>query len=317
MRAHAEEYDAVVVEGLWQFIGLGTWLVLRNSTTPYFVWPHSQLDLWFKRGQPVKHFKKQLYWLLVQYGVLRDARAVLYFSESERDLARQSFWPYRAREAFVGLAIGVPSGDSHQQRQLFLDRFPELRNKRPVLFMGRIQQKKGCDLLIEAFAKVSHMDSSLHLVFAGPEQGGWQKELQKRVVELGLKHRVTWTGMLSGDAKWGALHCAEVFALPSHTEGFPVAVIEAMACGVPVLISDKVYIWPEIQATGGGFVARDDLGGVVELLENWLRLAPDEREDIRRRAQDGYVERFAPSAALERFVSVLRDLGVKDSPEYG
>lgn len=312
MRANAGEYDAVIVEGVWQFPGLGTWLALRNSKTPYFVIPHSQLDPWFKSEYPLKHIKKQMYWLLAQYRILRDARAVLYLSEQERSLARQCFWPYRAKEAIAGLAINVPAGNPTSQRQLFLDRFPELRKKRVLLFMGRIQQKKGCDLLIEAFARCSRKDPSLHLVFAGPDQVGWRKELQGRVARLGLESRVTWTGMLSDDTKWGALHAAEVFVLPSHTEGFPITVIEAMACGLPVLISDKVNIWTEVEATGGAFVATDDLDGTTELLQRWLRLTPDERESMRRRARNGYVEQFAPAVALDRFVSTLRAFGVQE-----
>jgi glycosyltransferase involved in cell wall biosynthesis len=312
MREHAEDYDAVIVEGVWQFIGLGTWLALRGKDTPYFIWVHNMLSPWF-RQYPIKHLKKWLYWFLVGHRILRDARAAIYFSDMESTLARRSFWPYQAKEAFAGLAIGVPSGDPQYQQRLFLRRFPALRNKRQILFMGRLHPVKGCDLLIEAFAQIAHLDSSLHLVFAGPDQVGWQQELQKRVIELGLESRVLWTGMLSGDVKWGALRCAEVFVLPSHTEGFPVGVIEALACGVPVLISDKVYIWPEIQATGGAFVAKDDLEGTTELLKNWLQLPSDERESLERRTAEGYMKRFSRPAILKQLISTLRHSGVQES----
>ena len=311
MREHAEDYDAVIVEGVWQFTGLGTWLALRGKATPYFIWVHNMLSPWF-RQYPIKNLKKWLYWLLVGHKILRDARAAIYFSEIESTLARRSFWPYQAKEAFAGLAIGVPSGDPQHQQHMFLERFPALRNKRQILFMGRLHRVKGCDLLIEAFAKVAHLDSSLHLVFAGPDQMGWQHELQKRVMELGLESRITWTGMLSGDVKWGSLQCADVFVLPSHTEGFPVGVIEALACGVPVLISDKVYIWQEVQATGGAFVAKDDLEGTTRLLENWLQLTSDERKSIKRRAVEGYTKQFSRPAILKELVSTLRHSGVQE-----
>lgn len=317
VRAHAGEYDGLIVEGAWQFPGLGTWVALRGSATPYFVIPHSQLDPWFRYEYPLKHAKKQLYWLLVQHRVLKSARAVLYLSEQERELARRSFWPYRLKEAVAGLVIDVSPGDPHRQRRSFFEEFPELRGKRLILFLGRIHQKKGCDLLVEAFARASRDDPYLHLVFAGPDQVGWRGKLQGRAIELGLEERVTWAGMLSGDAKWGAFHAAEVFVLPSHTEGFPVAVIEAMACGVPVLISDKVNIWAEVQATGGAFVARDDLIGTTELLERWLRLSSAEREKMGSNAREGYAERFSRSATLDRFVSVLRSFGVGEQSGDG
>jgi len=317
MYAHAEKYDAVIIEGVWQFVDLGTWLALRGKTTPYFVWTHSMLDPWFRHEYPLKHLKKWLSWVLVEYRVLRDARAILYFGESERAGAHKSFWPwpYQAREAFAGVAVGIPPGNPRHQRHVFLREFPQLRNKRLLLFLGRIHPKKGCDLLIEAFAKVSRVDPSLHLVFAGSDQVGWQRELQEQLVELELESRVTWTGMLTGDIKWGALHCAEASVLPSHTEGFPVAVIESLAWGVPVLISNKVYIWEEVQATGGAFVARDDLEGTTELLYSWVRLTPDERKSMRLRAVEGYTRQFARSVVLKRFISMLRDLGVKEDSE--
>jgi glycosyltransferase involved in cell wall biosynthesis len=317
MRDHAERYDAVVVDGVWQFHGWGSWLALRRSETPYFVHPHGMLDPWFKRKYPLKHIKKWAYWMLAEYRVLRDARAVLYTCEQERVLAQRSFWPYQAKEAVAGLGIETPTGNPNYQRQSFFNRFPELRDKRLILFVGRIHPKKGCDLLLEAFARVSHRDSTVHLVLVGPDRDGWQRKLQRQVVEPGLKHRITWAGMLSGDVKWGAFHAAEVFALPSHSENFGFVVAEAMACGAPVLISDKVNIWPEVEATGGGFVASDDLSGATELLERWLRLTPDEREKTRRRSQEGFAERFALHATLERFVSVLRALGVREGSGRG
>jgi glycosyltransferase involved in cell wall biosynthesis len=311
MRAHAERYDAVVVDGLWQFTSLGTWLALRKSAVPYFVCSHSMLDPWFKRRYPYKHLKKWLYWALFEHRVLRDARAVLYISETEKAYARGSFLPYRVKEEVpIGLAIGEPPDRPDHQRELFLEAFPELRGKRLLLFLGRIHPVKGCDLLVEIFARVSGKDPSLHLVLAGPDQVGWRRELQERVAELWLETRVTWTGMLTGDVKWGALRCAEAFVLPSHTEGYPVAAIESMACGTPVLISDKVGIWREIQEAGGAFVAGDDLEGTTRLLESWLGLTPEERVDMGRRAAEGYTRRFAPSVVNERFVSALRGLGI-------
>lgn len=313
MRLHGEEYDAAIIEGIWQFPGWVTWLALRGSKTPYFIIPHSQLDPWSNGDNRFKHAKKQVYWLLAQHWVMKDARAVLYLSEQERRLAQGCFWPYRAREAIAGLAVAEPPGDPVYQRRLFLDTFPELRGKRLILFLGRIHQKKGCDVLIEAFARVSHADPSLHLVFAGPDQVGWRQALQEQVVELGLQSKVTWTGTLSGDTKWGAFYAAEVLALPSHTEGFPVAVIEAMACGVPVLVSDMVSIWSELQTTGGAFVADDDLNGTTELLERWVRLTPDERKKMARKAREGYAGQFSRAAALDHFVSLLRSFGVREN----
>src|SRR5215212_2255575 len=129
MRTYAGKYDAIIVDQLWQFTDFATWFVLRKDTIPYFIYPHGTLDPWYKNRFPAKHVKKWLYWLLIEYRVLRDARAVLYTSEQEKALARQSsFWPYQAEEAVVGLPIEVLPGDLHYQdyrQRLFFKRFPE------------------------------------------------------------------------------------------------------------------------------------------------------------------------------------------------
>jgi len=189
-----------------------------------------------------------------EYRVLRDARAVLFTCEEECRLARDSFWLYRCNEVVVNYGTSRPKGDPDAQRREFFLHYPELQGKKLVLFMGRVHPKKGCDLLIEAFAKVLGPRPEWHLVIAGPDQVGWQKNLNDRAVHLGMVSRVTWAGMVNGAMKWGMLRAAEVFLLPSHQENFGIAVAEALAAGAPALISNKVNIWREILADGAGMV---------------------------------------------------------------
>ncbi len=180
------------------------------------------------------------------------------------------------------------------QREAFLRSFPELRNKRLLLFLGRLHEKKGCDLLIDAFAAVSRENPALHLVLAGPDAGGMQAALSRRAAALGLS-AITWTGMLRGDAKWGAFRAAEAFVLPSHQENFGIAVTEALACGVPVLISKRVNIWREIEQDNAGLVDDDTAAGTQRLLRRWLALAPAERSAMATRA-----EKFIPAPLPHR-----------------
>ena len=169
---------------------------------------------------------------------------------------------------------------------------PNLRGKKLALFMGRIHPKKGCDLLIEAFAKVLAEHSEWHLVIAGPDQVGWQKKLNHRAEQLGMASRITWTGMISGTMKWGALRAAEVFVLPSHQENFGIAVAEALAAGTPTLISDKVNIWREIQADGAGIVAEDTLSGTCEFFRSYLDLPEEKKLAMRQLARQCFEQRF-------------------------
>lgn len=298
LRAHARDYDAVIVNGLWQYHSFGTWRALRGSGVPYFVFCHGMLDPWFKKTYPLKHLKKWLYWPWAEYRVLRDARAVFFTCEEERLLARQSFWLYRVNEVVVNYGASEPPPDGERLRSVFLDAHPALRDKRVLLFLGRIQEKKGCDLLIEAFARVAsaRSDSDLHLVMAGPDQTGWVAELQQQAAKRGVADRITWPGTLQGDMKWGAFFAAEAFVLPSHQENFGIAVAEALGCGLPVLISDKVNIWREIEGDGAGFVAPDTVAGTENLLRRWLAQDAPARERMAGQAQRTFTQRFTADA---------------------
>lgn len=307
LRDHAAAYDAVIVNGLWQYTGFAAWRALHASTTPYFVYTHGMLDPWFKRRYPLKHLKKWLYWPWGEYRVLRDAAAVIFTCEEERLLARQSFWLYRAREVVGSYGTSEPPSDAAALAETFLARFPELRGKRALLYLGRIHEKKGGDLLVDAFARVAADAPDLQLVMAGPGEEDRVRQLKSRAVELGIAARITWTGMLQGDLKWGAFHAADVFCLPSHQENFGIAVVEALACGKPVLLSDKVNIWREIEQDGAGIVAADTLAGTIDTLQRWLALAPAEAAAMRVAARRSFRQRFQVGEVTETLLRIVSD----------
>jgi glycosyltransferase involved in cell wall biosynthesis len=199
---------------------------------------------------------------------------------------------------------GPGNADPAAQRDAFLRKFPHLRNQRLLLFLGRIHPKKGCDLLIDAFAAVAQRDPTLHLVMAGPDSVNLQPGLARRAAELGVT-RITWAGMLSGDLKWGAFRAAEAFVLPSHQENFGIAVAEALACRLPVLISDKVNIWREIKQDRAGFVAEDSASGTVGLLQQWLDLDAPERLAMAQEAEQSFQRRFHIEAAARSLLETL------------
>ena len=306
MRAHAHAWDCVVIHGLWRYVSVGTWRALRAGATPYVVMPHGMLDPWFKQEYPFKHLKKWLFWPWTEYRVLKDATAVVFTCEEERRRARQSFWLYRCNETIGTQAVATPTGNPGAQRAEFLKRHPELEGKRIVLFLGRIHPKKGCDMLVAAFSAIAREHADLHLVMAGPCHDGWKADLEREAARLGAARRITWTGMLSGDLKWGAFHSAEAFILPSHQENFGIAVVEALACGVPVLISNQVQIWREIEQDGAGMVEPDNSVGTARLLRRWLELDPALREAMADRTQRCFVRRFETRLAAEKLTRIFR-----------
>ena len=303
---HATKYDAVVIHGLWRYTSVGVWRGLRGHKVPYFVFPHGMLDPYFRRAFPAKHLQKAACWLAAERRVLRDARAVLFTCEEERLRARRTFWSYACRERVVGLGIARPAGDPEAEKAEFFARFPQLAGTRVALFLARLHPKKGVDLLIRAFARVAAADPRLRLVIAGPDECGWKAELEQLTARLAISSRVVWAGPLYGKLKQGALSAAEVLALPSHTENFGISVVEAMACGVPVLISNQVNIWREIESDGAGLAAPADVEGMTALFERWLSIPAASRYRMGINAVRSFARRFELEHFGREFIECLK-----------
>jgi glycosyltransferase involved in cell wall biosynthesis len=250
------------------------------------------LDPYFKRAFPLKHAKKWMYWLPVEYWVLRGARRVLFTCEAEAELAKQSFWLHHWNALVTPFGTIPPEGDQELQREAFFRACPGARGKRFLLFLGRIDRKKGCDLLVNAFVKAAAREPDLDLVMAGPDPQNWRAELVHGAEAASVAERIHWPGMLRGDPKWGAFYAAEAFVLPSHQENFGIAVAEALACGKPVLLSDKVNIAAEIAADGAGLMESDTAAGTERLLERWREMPAAERMAMAVRASDCFHRRY-------------------------
>jgi glycosyltransferase involved in cell wall biosynthesis len=162
-------------------------------------------------------------------------------------------------------------------------------------------------LAIEAFAAVAHTDKNISLVMAGPDQIGWERKLKDQAKQLDVDSRVVFTGMLDGDLKRGALAAADAFILPSHQENFGMAVIEALAAGVPALISNRINTAHEIAADHAGYVANDDLSGTRWLFERWRSTAASEKDLMRQNAKKCFADRFEINRAADSLLTILSE----------
>jgi glycosyltransferase involved in cell wall biosynthesis len=307
LRQHGNQYDRIIINGLWQYHSFATWWQLGRSGTPYYVFPHGMLDPWFKRTFPLKHLKKWCYWPWAEYRVLRDAEAVIFTSEQERLEARDSFWLYRCRERVSPLGLEPPPPISLQTKEIFPAKFPQIRNTRVLLFLGRLHPKKGCDILIEALPRSGDGENVISLILAGPDQIGWEQRLRARAAHLGVESQIVFTGMLTGEMKQSALANADAFILPSHQENFGMAVIEALAAGLPVLISDRINIWREIDADRAGYVESDDVAGTTRLIERWMATSGATRETMRANAKTSFMRRFEINRAVQSLLQILSE----------
>lgn len=305
LKKNARHYDVIIVNGLWNYTAMAARIALVGGKVPYVVFTHGMLDPWFRKAYPLKGIIKQLFWWFCEGPLLNNASAVFYTTEEEKTLAETSFKPYRANGVVVGYGTSDVPASSTEQINTFRALLPNLGERPYLLFISRIHPKKGCDLLIEAFAKIAPKAPNLDLVIAGPDQTGWMNDLTQQAKALGVSERIHWPGMLKGDLKWGAFHGAEAFVLPSHQENFGIVVAEAMAAKKPVLITDKVNIWKEVLSAKAGHVETDTIEGITGLLEHYLAMTEHEKTAAGNNGRKAFLEKFEINVALDSINKAL------------
>jgi glycosyltransferase involved in cell wall biosynthesis len=305
---NAKRYDAAVVHGLWNHASVAGGSGLYESGLPYVVFTHGMLDPWFRKQYPVKHLLKQAFWWACQGKVLSRAEYVLFTTEEERALASGEFLGNEYKSRVVAYGASEPVGDPVEKVRQFRASVPELGERPYLLFLSRIHEKKGCDLLVDAFANSALRDQDVDLVIAGPDHSGLKSKLIEKAAKLGVSRLIHWPGMLEADRKWGAFLGSEAFVLPSHQENFGIVVAEALACGAPVLTTNKVNIWREVEEYDAGYIADDTSSGVLSLLDRWSRTSRGDRESMRSAARRCFMQRFNVESAGMDLMKVLSEI---------
>ena len=247
LREEIPRVDVVHLHSLYLFHDKAAGHECRRRGIPYLLAPHGALAPYYYRRH---RFRKLLMEFWFQNAVTRGAAAIHFTTEEERRLAK----PYIFGVPGVVVPLGLDM-DEYQPLPLrgsFRAAYPEIGGRPIVLFLGRLDFRKGLDILIRAFAGAAQA-ADAHLVVAGPDYGVGTKA-RAWVDSFGLRGRTTFTGMVTGADKLALLADADLFVLPSWSESFGIAVIEAMACGVPVAISDKVNLWREVTGADAGWV---------------------------------------------------------------
>ncbi|WP_346881380.1 glycosyltransferase [uncultured Algibacter sp.] len=314
----ASNFDLIIVHGLWQFSSFAVYKAMKKLKTkaiPYFVMPHGMLDPYFQKApeRRLKAFRNWMFWKVIESKVVNNANGVLFTCQEELLLAREAFTPYRPKKE-LNVGYGIQEPPTFQSDMITAFKAVSKNLDKPyLLFLSRIHQKKGLDLLLNAYADwvntVKHDDEILDLVIAGPGMETAFGNTLKKIVEQSqvLKKHIHFTGMLTGDAKWGAFYGAEAFILPSHQENFGIAIVEALASSKPVLISNKVNIWREIEADNAGFIAEDTQNGALSLLNKWGALSDNEKKDMSSQAKASYIKHYNILSAAKRLAETLKN----------
>ncbi|MDH1532369.1 glycosyltransferase [Acinetobacter johnsonii] len=301
---NAGRFDVAVIHGLWNHASVGGWQGCVKANLPYVLFTHGMMDPWFKKAYPLKHWLKQMFWI-IQGPALKHASEVLFTSEEEKKLAQGVFWGFKYNAKVVSYAAGEAIIPSHEAKNTINQILKDVAEKPYLLYLSRIHEKKGCDLLLKAFAKLDKR-KDLQLVMAGPCHDDYINILKKLALELGISDRVHWPGMLKGELKAAVFNKAEAFVLTSHQENFGIAVAEALAYGKAVLISDQINIWREIEKGGAGIVAPDTVDGALSVLQRWENMTNVEKQQMSDAARRTYLANFTVQAAAEDLTVVLQ-----------
>lgn len=259
--------DLVLIHSLYQFTSTAAAHYCRKFRVPYVLRPHGILDSALARRR-----RWLLKWAYIQLFEKRNfnyAAAIQYSSRMEEELARQ-FMTVKSPSLLIPEGISLDPYSKLPSRGTFRAKYPEMTGRSLILHLGRIDQKKGLELLVEAFSRVASDRDDVHLVLAGSGDRDYVTRISGMLRDLGASDRATITGHLDDDEKVAVMRDADVFVLPSYGENFGISVVEAMACGLPVVISDKVAISTEIAEAEAGIVTTCQPEKIADAMEQLL-----------------------------------------------
>ena len=309
-------YDFVIVHGLWQYHNLAVYKTIKllrkqNQKTPkVIIMPHGMLDPYFQKAtdRKWKALRNEIVWTFIEKKCINKADAVFFTCEEEMRLAATTFKSYNPKKVFnVGYGIQLPPEDDINFREAFYKRCPAVENQKYLLFLSRIHEKKGVDLLINAYNELFQENQDLpDLVIAGPIISNYAEEM----IQLASNNpKIHFPGMLTSSAKWGAFYNCEAYLLPSHQENFGIAIVEAMACKKPVLVTKNVNIWSEIQEGSGGWIIDlEEKNTLKKALSDIITKPEESLLTMGYKAFETYQNNFDVKACANKFIETLKNI---------
>ena len=289
--------EGMHIHGLWEQSTAMAARTARSLQVPYVLSAHGMLEPWALSN---RKWKKIFYSALFERANVEGAACVHALTHAEAEDYRR--FGCTRPVAVIPNGVSVPDNPSPDP---FISRFPALKDKKIILFLGRIHHKKGLDILIESWAELSKKSPEVHLVIAGPDFEETKAKLDARISELGLVQDVTFTGMLRGDLKWSAMAAADCFVLPSYSEGLSVSILEAMAMGLPVVISDRCNL-PEVGQAEAGWVIEPKQSELTAALADFIANSMETNQNIGRRGFQLAARRYNWSIITQQFIELYQ-----------
>jgi glycosyltransferase involved in cell wall biosynthesis len=280
--------------------------ICRKKNILYLITPHGMLEPW---AFSYKSWKKQLYYRFIEKENLNQAAAIQGLSSTEI----QNFDRYLINTPRFLVSNGIHAEDFYNlpSPEIFYSAFPQTQHKTLILFLARIDPKKGLDLLAPAFAQVKTQFPEVHLVIAGPDSIGFRPTVEKYFAEVGCQDSITFTGMLSGELKYAALAASQVYVAPSYSEGFSMSVLEGMAAGLPCVITTGCN-FPEAAIAQAADVVDINSESIAQSLIQCLA-NPQAAQEMGERAKQFILSNYTWDSIAKKMIEVY-DAILSDRP---
>jgi glycosyltransferase involved in cell wall biosynthesis len=260
-----EETDLIHIAMLFDFYSIATYF----SKKPYLVSLHGTFMKEKFNLRKFKKLKKNFYMSIIGKKILKKAKFIHLLTQEEKEHFLEFYPEFESKIRVIPNGLDLSQFEVDLNKSDLIKKYPHLKDKKIILFLSRINWIKGLDILIPAFAKLYKEDKNFHLLIVGKDDGdGYEKKVKQWVNNYGLLDAVTFTGLLTGKDKLMAFYGSDIFVLPSYSEGLSTAVIEAMACGIPIVVSDKVGISKEIMQYNAGTVVKTNVDDVYNGIKN-------------------------------------------------
>lgn len=303
LKKSIKDFDLVYIVGVWNYpVTMAARCCLKYKK-PYIISPRGML---YPITMGRKLWKKSVYYNFAVKDILNSASAIHYTTEDEAEKCH-SFLGLRNRKIVIPNGIDLSEFSDLPTRQEFRDRYPVLKDKKVILFLGRINWKKGLDILIQAYNILAKESNEVHLFIAGNDEEGYKEKIEKQVSSFSLQKRVTFSGVLNGKERLEAYKGSDIFVLSSYSENFGLSVVEAMACAVPVVISDKVGIYREIRDKNSGIIVKTNTESVYRGIK---KLLEDEglRKEISENGKMLVKEYYDIDRVADKMIEVFRKI---------
>ena len=294
-----KKYDMFIIHGLWTFYTLIARFLLKNK---YFVFAHGQLDPFFSFDFS-KKIKKKFYWHLIEKQNLIKSNSLLLTTENEKKLLLNTYVnTNKIKKKNVSYGILRPKFNITKAKKLFYKKFPNLKNKYFLIFLGRFHEKKGCDKLLKALKILKKQNIKIRLLLAGPDND-YKDRLKELSKNLDIDDQVFWSNAIKDETKWGALYLSQGMVLCSNGENFGVSLVESLSLGKPVLTTNKVNIYNKIKKYKCGLISKNDSLSFSGILNQYFNFNKKTLENYSKNS----IKCFNKEFNLENNINIFSD----------